>query len=223
MDRDLLRRALTRFFGGVILLGLLLFLPAGTLRYGRAWLLMAVLFIPMLGAGLVMLFKAPDLLRKRLNMKEEQGEQKTVILLSGLMFTAAFVAAGLSFRFGFLQLPLWLSCAAAVAFLLGYLLFAEVLRENAYLSRTIEVQEGQRVVDTGLYGVVRHPMYAATIVLFLAMPLILGSLISFFIMLFYLPVIQKRIRNEEAVLASGLKGYEEYRKKVRYKVIPFLW
>ncbi len=223
MDGDLLRKALIRFFGGVILLGLLLFLPAGTLRYGRAWLLMGVLFIPMLGAGIVMKVKAPDLLRKRLNMKEEQGEQKTVILLSGLMFAAAFVAAGLSFRFGFLRLPEWLSLAAAVVFLLGYLLFAEVLRENAYLSRTVEVQEGQKVVDTGAYGVVRHPMYAATILLFLAMPLILGSLISFFIMLFYLPVIAKRIRNEEEVLASGLEGYEEYRKKVRYKVIPFLW
>lgn len=223
MDKKLLRDAMIKFFSGLLLMELLLFLPAGTFAFPQAWLLMAVLFVPMFGAGIVMLVKSPELLRKRLNAKEEQDEQKRVIALSGLMFVAAFVLAGLNFRFGWHLLPAWVSIAAAVLFLLGYLLFAEVLRENAYLSRTIEVQEDQKVVDTGLYGVVRHPMYAATILLFLSMPLILGSLLSFAVMLLYLPIIGKRMRNEEAVLEQGLKDYTEYKTRVKYKVIPGIW
>ncbi len=223
MDRSLLKEALTKLLGGILLMALLLFLPAWTFAWPQAWLLLCVLFVPMTAAGFVMLFKAPDLLRRRLKAKEEQAEQKTVILLSGLMFAAAFAAAGLSFRFGWLQMPLWLSIAAAVLFLLAYAMFAEVLRENAYLSRTIEVTEGQQVVDTGLYGIVRHPMYSATVLLFLSMPLVLGSLISFLIMLVYIPVIVKRIRNEEQVLGKELKGYPEYMKKVRWRLMPYIW
>ena len=223
MDKKLLRDAMIKFFSGLVLMGLLLFLPAGTFAFPQACLLLAVLFVPMFGAGIVMLVKSPELLRKRLNAKEEQGEQRWVIALSGLMFVAAFVLAGLNFRFGWHLLPAWVSIAAAVVFLLSYLLFAEVLRENAYLSRTIEVQENQKVVDTGLYGIVRHPMYAATILLFLSMPLILGSLLSFAVMLLYLPIIGKRMRNEEAVLEQGLAGYTEYKQKVKYKVIPGIW
>ena len=223
MDKKLIGDALLKFFSGLLLMGLLLFLPAGTFAFPQAWLLLAVLFVPMFAAGLAMLAKSPELLRKRLNAKEEQGEQRWVIALSGLMFVAAFVLAGLNFRFGWHILPSLVSWTAAVLFLLGYLLFAEVLRENAYLSRTIEVQEDQKVVDTGLYGVVRHPMYAATVLLFLSMPLILGSLLSFAVMLLYLPIIAKRIRNEEAVLEQGLEGYTEYKTRVKYKVIPGIW
>ena len=174
-------------------------------------------------AGLVLMKKNPDLLRKRLNAKEEQTEQKRVIALSGLMFLAAFIVAGLNIRFGWMVLPAWVSWAAAVLFMIGYALYAEVLRENTYLSRTVEVQENQKVIDTGLYGVVRHPMYMSTLILFLAMPLVLGSLISFVIMLAYIPIIAKRIRNEEQVLEEGLDGYAGYKKRVRYKVIPFVW
>lgn len=223
MDRKLLRDALIKLLSGVLLMGLLLFLPAGTFAYPQGWLLMGILFVPMLCAGIVMLVKSPALLRSRLNAKEEQTEQKWVIALSGLMFVASFVLAGLSFRFGWLLLPRWVSIAAAVLFLLSYLLFAEVLRENAWLSRTIEVQENQRVVDTGLYGVVRHPMYAATVLLFLSMPLVLGSLLSFAIMLAYLPIIALRIRNEEQVLEQGLEGYAEYKARVKYRLFPGLW
>jgi protein-S-isoprenylcysteine O-methyltransferase Ste14 len=203
--------------------GLVLFLPAGTLAYKQAWLLIGILFIPMFIAGLIMMKKSPDLLKKRLDAKEEQSEQKTVIALSGLMFLAAFVVAGLNFRFGWIVLPAWVSLAAAVIFLLAYALYAEVLRENVWLSRTIEVQENQKVIDTGLYGIVRHPMYMSTLLLFLSMPLVLGSVLSFVIMLAYVPIIAKRIRNEEKVLESGLEGYTEYKKRVRYKVIPFVW
>ena len=223
MDKELFRQALIKFGSGLLITGLLLFLPAGTLRYPQAWLLLAILFIPMFGAGLVLMAKNPALLRRRLQAKEEEQEQKTVIALSALMFTAAFVMAGLSFRWGWLMLPRWVSVAAAVVFLLAYALYGEVLRENEYLSRTVEVQEGQRVVDTGLYGVVRHPMYAATLLLFLAMPLVLGSVVAFVILLGYIPLIAKRIRNEEQVLERGLKGYREYRRRVKYKVIPFIW
>ena len=208
---------------GLILVGLLLFLPAGTFAYPQGWLLMGILFVPMFIAGLIMMKKSPELLRKRLNVKEEQAEQKTVILLSGLMFLASFIIAGLNFRFGWIRLPLWVSYAAALLFLAGYVLYAEVLRENVWLSRTVEVQENQKVIDTGLYGIVRHPMYMSTLILFLAMPLVLGSVISFVIMLLYIPIIAKRIRNEEQVLENGLEGYAEYRKRVRYKVIPFVW
>ena len=223
MDGKLFGRAIVKFLSGVLLMGLLLFLPAGTLRWRQGWLLMGLLFIPMFGAGLVMLFKAPELLKKRLNAKEEQGEQRIVLLLSGLMFLAAFVVAGLNFRFGWLALPEAVSWAGAAVFLLGYILYARVLQENEWLSRTVEVQQGQKVVDTGLYGVVRHPMYMTTLLLFLSMPLVLGSAISFVIMLAYIPIIARRIRNEEDVLLRGLEGYAEYRRKVRYKVIPFVW
>jgi protein-S-isoprenylcysteine O-methyltransferase Ste14 len=184
---------------------------------------MGILFIPMFIAGLIMMKKSPDLLRKRLDVKEQQAEQKTVIALSGVMFLAAFVVAGLNFRFGWIVLPAWVSWAAAVVFLLAYALYAEVLRENVWLSRTVEVQENQKVIDTGLYGVVRHPMYMATLLLFLSMPLVLGSPFSFVIILAYIPIIARRIRNEEQVLEEGLPGYREYKKRVRYKVIPHVW
>ena len=223
MDQKLFVQAISKFAGGVLLLGLLLFLPGGTFSYWQGWLLMGILFIPMFIAGLVMLKKNPELLRKRLNAKEEQAEQKSVVALSGVMFLAAFIIAGLNFRFRWCLLPGWVSWAAAVLFLLGYALYAEVLRENVYLSRTVEVQENQQVVDTGLYGIVRHPMYMSTLILFLSMPLVLGSPISFGIMLFYIPIIAKRIRNEEEVLENGLPGYKDYKQRVRFKVIPYLW
>ncbi|MBQ1316807.1 MAG: isoprenylcysteine carboxylmethyltransferase family protein [Lachnospiraceae bacterium] len=223
MDKKLFSQAIVKFVSGLLLVGVLVFLPAGTFSFWQGWLLLGILFVPMFAAGLIMMKKSPDLLRKRLNVKEEQSEQKTVILLSGIMFLAAFIFAGLNFRFGWIRLPAWVSVAAAVFFLIAYMLYAEVLRENAYLSRTIEVQENQKVVDTGLYGVVRHPMYMTTLILFLAMPLVLGSLISFVITLAYIPIIAKRIRNEEEVLEDGLEGYKEYKKRVRYKVIPFIW
>lgn len=223
MDAKLFRQALLKFFAGLLMISLLLFIPAGTCSFWQAWLLIGILFIPMFIAGLVMMKKCPELLRKRLNVKEEQTEQKEVIVLSGLMFLAAFITAGLQFRFKWLMLPDWISYAAAVVFLLAYALYAEVLRENAYLSRTVEVQENQKVIDTGLYGVVRHPMYMSTLLLFLSMPLVLGSVISFVIMLLYIPIISKRIRNEEQVLERGLEGYADYKKRVRYRVIPFVW
>ena len=223
MTKELFFQAILKFFAGVVLLGLLIFVPAGTLYYWNAWLLMGILFVPMFFAGIIMMFRDPDLLKKRLNAKEKEAEQSLVIKLSGLLFVLGFVAAGLDFRFEWIVLPKWVSWAAAGIFLSSYLLFAEVLRENAYLSRTIEVQENQTVVDTGLYGVVRHPMYSATIILFLCMPLVLGSLISFVFFLMYPAIISKRIRNEEMVLEEGLAGYAEYKKKVKYKVIPFLW
>ena len=223
MDKGLLVRALMKFSLGVVILGLLLFVPAGSFRFWQGWLLMGVLFVPMLIAGFVMLFRNPELLRKRLNAKEEEKEQKTVVAFSGLLFIAAFVVAGLNWRFGWLVLPGWVVWVAAALFLGSYFLYAEVLRENTFLSRTIEVQEGQKVIDTGLYGIVRHPMYMATNILFLTMPLVLASPISFLIMLLYLPLIAKRIRNEEAVLEQGLEGYRDYKRRVRYKVIPFIW
>ena len=223
MDKKLFIKALVRFLLGVVILGVVIFVPAGSVRYWQGWLLMGILFVPMFAAGLVMLWKNPELLRKRLNAREKESEQKTVIALSGLLFLAAFVVAGLNWRFGWWVLPDWAVWVAAVLFLVCYLLYAEVLRENTYLSRTIEVQENQKVVDTGLYGIVRHPMYMATTVLFLAMPLVLASPISFLIMLGYLPVIAKRIRNEETVLEEGLEGYSDYKKRVRYKIIPFIW
>ena len=223
MDNRLLTQALVKFFLGVILLGILIFLPAWSFRYWQGWLLMGILFVPMFVAGLAMMARNPDLLRKRLNAKEQEEEQKTVVKLSGLLFIAAFVVAGLNWRFGSWVLPDWAVWVAAGLFLASYLLYAEVLRENTYLSRTIEVQENQKVIDTGLYGIVRHPMYMATTVLFLAMPLVLASPISFFIMLGYIPVIAKRIRNEEKVLEEGLEGYADYKKKVKYRILPFIW
>ena len=223
MEKRLLTQALAKFFLGVILLGVLLFLPAWSFKYWQGWLLMAILFIPMFVAGLVMMAKNPDLLRKRLNAKEQEAEQKTVVKLSGLLFIVAFVVAGLNWRLGWWVLPDWAVWSGAGLFLASYLLYAEVLRENNFLSRTIEVQENQKVIDTGLYGIVRHPMYMATTFLFLAMPLVLASPLSFFIMLLYIPVIAKRIRNEEKVLEEGLEGYTDYKKKVKYKIMPFIW
>lgn len=223
MTRKLFLQAILKFSLGVLVLGALLFLPAGTLHYRNAWLLMGILFIPMFLAGIVMMLKNPELLKKRLNAKERQTEQQLVIKLSAIMFVLGFVIAGLNFRFEWIILPEWVSWAGAAAFLLSYLLYAEVLRENAYLSRTIEVQTGQKVIDSGLYGIVRHPMYAVTLILFLSMPLVLGSAISFVIFLAYPVIIAKRIRNEEEVLENGLEGYSEYKKKVKYRLIPLVW
>ncbi len=223
MSSKVFAQALTKVISGVILIGVLLFLPAGSFSYWNGWLLMAVLFIPMIVAGFIMMKKSPELLKKRLNAKEEQSEQKTVIVLSGLMFLAAFIVAGFNYRFGWIVLPNWIVYAATAVFLLGYILYAEVLRENAYLSRTVEVQEDQKVIDTGLYGIVRHPMYMSTFLLFLSMPVVLGSVISFVIMLAYIPIIAKRIRNEEQVLEEGLAGYSDYKKRIKCKVIPLIW
>lgn len=223
MTAQLFIQALGKFFLELIVVGVLLFVPAGTLDYWQGWLFVALLFVPMFIAGVVLMFRNPELLRKRLEVKEEEKEQKWVVALSGLLFIAMFVVAGLNRRYLWWMLPDWAVYSAAVLFLVGYLLYAEVLRENVWLSRTIEVQEHQKVVDTGLYGIVRHPMYASTLILFLTMPLVLASPWAFVIMLFYIPVIDKRIRNEEMVLEEGLEGYKEYKKRVRYKVVPFVW
>ena len=223
MSKALFIRAISRFTAGLLLVSGLLFIPAGTWNYPQGWLLIGILFVPMFIAGLVMMNKNPELLKKRLSVKEEESEQRRVILLSGLMFLAAFISAGLSYRFKWLMLPTAVSILAAIVFLAAYALYAEVLRENTYLSRTVEVQENQKVIDTGLYGVVRHPMYMATVFLFLSMSLVLGSVISFVIMLLYIPIIIKRIRNEEPVLAEGLPGYSKYMEKVKYRLIPFVW
>ena len=223
MDIKLLFQALTKFLIGVVIYGLLIFLPAGSFHYWQGWLMMWVLFLPILFAGISMLLNNPELLRKRLSAKEEQKEQKWVVALSTAIFVAAFVVAGLNWRFQWLLLPEWAVWAAAAFYLLGYSLYGVVLRENTYLSRTVEVQENQKVIDTGLYGIVRHPMYTATLILFLSMPLILASPISFLIMLLYIPLIAKRIRNEEAVLEQGLKGYSEYKQRVKYKILPYIW
>lgn len=223
MDRKLLMDALIKVTAGILLLGLLLFLPAGTFAYPQGWLLLGILFIPMVAAGFVMMKKSPDLLRKRLNVKEKEKDQQDVVKYSALMFVLGFVLAGLSFRFGWLLMPMWVSYVGAAIFLGCYLLYAEVLRENAYLSRTVEVQENQKVIDTGLYGIVRHPMYMATLGLFLAMALVLGSVLCLVVFLVYPLLIVKRIRNEEKVLLEGLEGYEEYCRKVKYHLIPFVW
>ena len=223
MNKELFIKAISRFSAGLLLMMGLLFIPAGTWKYPQGWMLIGILFIPMFIAGLVMIKKNPYLLEKRLNVKEEEGEQRQVIALSGIMFLAAFISAGLSYRHKWLMLPAAVSILAAIVFLTAYALYAEVLRENTYLSRTVEVQENQKVIDTGLYGVVRHPMYMATVFLFLAMPLVLGSVISFIIMLLYIPLIVKRILNEELVLAEGLSGYSKYMEKVKYRLIPFVW
>lgn len=223
MDIKLFFQALIKFLLGAVIFGLLIFLPAGSFQYWQGWLMMYVLFIPMFFTGLSMMLNNPELLRKRLNAKEEQKEQKWVVALSTVIFVAAFVVAGLNWRFQWIVLPEWAVWLAAAFYLLGYSLYGVVLRENTYLSRTVEVQEDQKVIDTGLYGIVRHPMYTATIILFLSMPLILASPISFLIMLLYIPLITKRIRNEEAVLEEGLKGYREYKQRVKYKVFPYIW
>ncbi|MBQ3881751.1 MAG: isoprenylcysteine carboxylmethyltransferase family protein [Bacteroidales bacterium] len=223
MDKQLLGQSLFRIILGLFVIGILLFLPAGTFRYWQGWLLICILFVPMTVAGLLLFVKNPELLRKRINAKEKEAEQKTVVSISGFLFIAAFIVAGLARRFGWLMLPDWAVWVSAAVFLASYIMYAEVLRENTYLSRIIEVQEGQKVIDTGLYGIVRHPMYSATTILFLAMPLVLGSPLSFLIMLGYIPVIVKRIRNEEAVLEEGLEGYREYKQRVKYRLIPFVW
>ena len=223
MSAKLFLSAILKFTAGVILVGALIFLPAGTLHYPQGWLLMGILFVPMFLAGLVMMAKNPNLLRSRLDAKEKEREQSLVVKLSGLMFLVGFILAGLSFRFGWLMLPKWVSIVGAVLFLSSYALYAEVLRENTWLSRTIGVQEGQTVVSDGLYGIVRHPMYAVTLVLFLSMPLVLGSTLAFLVFLAYPFIIAKRIRNEEEVLARDLPGYTEYLKKVRWRLIPFVW
>lgn len=223
MTKQLFIQALTKFLLGVILLGALLFLPAGSWHFWQAWLLMGILFIPMFMAGIILMAKNPELLQKRLNAKEEQQEQKQVVALSGVLFVSAFVVAGFNWHFGWYVLPDWVVYVASGIFLFAYILYAEVLRENTYLSRTVEVQIDQKVIDTGLYGIVRHPMYMATTLLFLAMPLVLASPFSFVIMLLYLPLIVRRIRNEETILEKGLPGYREYKQRVKYRLIPFIW
>ena len=223
MNRKLMLNAIIKFLSGLLFIGLILFLPAGTFDYPNAWLFIALLFIPMFLLGVVLFVKSPDLLSKRLNTKEKENTQKGVVGLSAIMFIVAFIAAGLDFRYGWSKLPTWLIIVAAVVLLVSYGLYAEVMRENAYLSRTVEVQENQKVVDTGLYGIVRHPMYSATILLFLSMPLVLGSWIAFLVMLHYPILIVCRIRNEEKVLEEGLEGYCEYKQCVKYRLLPFVW
>ncbi len=223
MDIKLFFQALSKFLIGLIIICILLFIPAGTINYPNGWLFIALLFIPMFFAGIIMLFKSPDLLRRRLNAKEEEDEQKTVILLSGIIFLLAFILAGLNFRFRWFKLPTLVIIIASAIFLLAYIMYAEVLRENEYLSRTVEVSENQKVVDSGLYGIVRHPMYTSTIFLFLSMPLVLDSIFSFVVMLVYPIIIIFRIRNEEKVLENELIGYKEYKEKVKYKLVPYLW
>lgn len=223
MTKKLFFQAIIKFLLGVILFALLLFVPAGTIMFWNGWLLIVVLFVPMFVAGIVMMIKNPKLLEKRLNAKEKEQEQKAVVLLSGLMFLTAFIVAGLNFRFSWIVIQNWVVILGTVIFLLAYAMYAEVLRENTYLLRTVEVQENQKVIDTGLYGIVRHPMYSATLLLFIPMGIILGSPISSAILLIYIPIIGKRMKNEEKVLEEGLKGYKEYKTRVRYKVIPFVW
>ena len=223
MNAKLFSQALSKFLFGLIIISLLLFIPAGTLNYPNAWLFLALLFIPMFIAGIIMLIKSPKLLKRRLNAKEEENEQKIVILISGAIFLLAFIIAGLNFRFKWSELPQIVIIASSIIFLLSYIMYAEVLRENMYLSRTVEVSENQKVIDRGLYGLVRHPMYTSTIFLFLSMPLILGSLFSFGIMLIYPIIIIFRIKNEEKFLESKLDGYKDYKDKVNYKIIPFIW
>jgi protein-S-isoprenylcysteine O-methyltransferase Ste14 len=223
MDVKLFFQAIIKYMVGVILTGALLFVPAGSLEYWNAWLLMGLLFIPMFIAGIILMVKKPELLKKRLDAKEKVATQKIVVFLSGLMFIAGFVTAGLNYRYNWIEIPNAVVIAASIIFVISYVLYGEVLRENQYLSRTIEVQKNQKVIDTGLYGIVRHPMYGSTILLFLMMPLILGSIISFVIFLVYPIIIAKRIKNEEEILEKELEGYKEYKEKVKYKVIPFIW
>ena len=223
MDIKLFFQAIIKYVFGVLIVGGLLFIPAKSFEYWNGWLFLGLLFIPMLVAGIILMIKNPELLRKRLNAKEQQNEQKWVILFSGLMFISGFTVAGLNYRYQWIDMPNIVVILSSILFIIAYILYAEVLRENTYLSRTIEVQENQEVIDTGLYGIVRHPMYAVTILLFLTIPLILGSIISFLIFLIYPIIIGKRIKNEEKVLEKDLKGYTKYKKKVKYKVIPFVW
>ena len=223
MPLRLLLSALTKYLVGVVMVGALVMLPAGSVEYWQGWLFMAVLFIPIFIAGVVMLVRSPELLEKRLSAKERASEQSLVVKLSGLLFVAVFVIAGFNWRYGWCVLPEWAVWSAVVIFLVGYMLYAEVLRENVYLSRTIEVQTGQKVIDTGLYAIVRHPMYTATILLFLAMPLVLASPLSFALMLLYIPLIIKRIKHEEALLERELEGYSDYMRRVKYRLIPYIY
>ncbi len=223
MTTKLFVQAIIKFSLGLVLVGLLVFLPAGTLSFFNGWLFMGILFVPMFIAGIVMMVKNPSLLERRLDAKEKQKEQSIVVKLSGLMFLAGFIVAGLGCRFGWYTLPKGVTIAATVLFLIAYILYAEVLRENTYLSRTVEVQENQKVIDTGLYGVVRHPMYSATLLLFLSMPLVLGSVYSFIIFLIYPFIIAGRIKYEEEFLEKELEGYSEYKSRVKYRLIPFIW
>jgi protein-S-isoprenylcysteine O-methyltransferase Ste14 len=223
MDKKLFIQAIGKFFSGIFMLSLLLLLPAGTVFYWNAWLLIGILFIPMFIVGIILMFSNPELLRKRLKVKEKETEQKSVIISGGLMFICGFIVAGLDYRYQWSVLPKWLVIVATVIFFAGYLMYAEVLRENRYLSRTVEIQESQKVIDTGLYAIVRHPMYTSTILLFLSLPLVLGSLSSFVIFLMYPLIVIKRIKNEEEVLEKGLAGYSDYKNRIKYKVIPFVW
>lgn len=223
MTVKLFIQSIAKFILGVVLVGLLIFLPAGTLAFFNGWLLMGIMFVPMFCAGIVMMFKNPQLLEKRLNAKETQKEQSVVLKLSGLMFIVGFAVASFGYRFDWYILPKGISNGGAVLFLIAYVLYAEVLRENTYLSRTIEVQENQKVIDTGLYGIVRHPMYSVTLVLFLSVPIVLGSLYSLVVFLSYPLIIAKRIKNEEELLERELIGYREYKQKVKYRLIPFIW
>jgi len=223
MDKKLFFEAIIKFLLGILIITILIFVPAGTINYWNGWLFIALLFIPMFVAGIVMMIKSPELLKKRLNMKERENDQKIVVLLSGLMFIVGFIISGLNYRFSWLLLPKTIVITGSIIFILSYVLYAEVLRENAYLSRVIKVEKDQKVIDTGLYGIVRHPMYSITILLFLSMPLILGSIYSFIIFLVYPVIIIKRIKNEEEVLEKELKGYSNYKKKVKYRLIPFVW
>lgn len=223
MTNKLLLSAVIKFLCGVILIGLIIFLPAGSFKYYQGWVLMGILFIPMFFAGIIMIIKNPALLASRLKAKEKQKEQDLVQKLSGLMFLVGFVLAGLGYRYNWYMLPLPVVIVASAVFVLGYVLYAEVLRENTYLSRTIEVQEGQKVIDTGLYSVVRHPMYSATLILFLSMPLVLGSIYSLIVFLAYPFIIAFRIKHEEKFLDKELVGYKEYKQKVKYRLIPFIW
>lgn len=223
MNINLFFNALSKFSLGIVLVGLLIFLPAGSFSFMNGWIFMGILFIPMLFTGIILMFKNPHLLQKRLDAKEKQRDQGVVVKLSGLMFLAGFIVAGLGFRFNWYILPLGITVSGAIIILLAYILYAKVLRENTYLSRTIEVQENQKVIDTGVYGVVRHPMYSATLLLFLSIPLVLGSAFSFIIFLAYPFIIAKRIKGEEELLERELEGYKEYKNKVKYRLIPFIW
>ena len=223
MNIKLFLQAIIKYIFGVLIVGALLFIPANSFKYWNGWLFMGLLFVPMFIAGIFLIIKNPELLRKRLNAREKENEQKWVLLFSGLMFLSGFIIAGLNYRYKWIEIPNIVVIISSILFIISYILYAELLRENTYLSRTIEVQENQKVIDTGLYGIVRHPMYAVTILLFLTMPLVLGSIISFIIFLIYPIIINKRIKNEEKVLEKDLQGYIEYKKKVKYKVIPFVW
>ena len=223
MNIKLFLQALIKYVLGVVIVGILLFFSANSFEYWNGWLFMGLLFIPMFIVGIILMIKNPELLKKRLNAREQESEQKWVILFSSLMFLSGFITAGLNYKYKWIELPNIVTIISSILFIVAYILYAEVLRENTYLSRTIEVQNNQKVIDTGLYGIVRHPMYAITILLFLTMPLVLGSIVSFLIFLIYPILILKRIKNEEVVLERDLKGYAEYKKKVKYRLVPFIW